>query len=629
MARDLPKADLLKRYKGRLKVSRRWREQECYDDTWRRLIDLYRGKVFPAGMTAEDRIHVAIAFGTINVIYPSVSINYPKITVAARQPDEDAQAVITETVINYWWRHYDVKPEFRRAVKDFLVLGHGWLKVGYRYREQELNLGEEEQREAYDDARAEAAQYAEEFPEEAGNLPTDDDIQAGVPQTKLVPIEDRPFVERVSPFNIFVDPEATSMNDLGWIAQKIVRPLEEVKKDERYKQSARRKLGADSSLRSDWMDDDNRKRLGDDIKRVTVWEFYDLCYGTMCVFAEGSDDFLVEPQPMPYDFGHPFVMMRNYDVPDQFYPLGDLEALEPLQMEVDAVRSDMRNHRKRYARKYLYKPSSFGPEGRAALESPEDGTFVPVADENSPLSDHIYPVPATPLDPQMYQYSQTISADIDSVSGVSEYARGGLPEIRRTATEASIIQDASNARAADKLSLIEDGVRSVAQRLVQLAQQFLTGEQVARVMGNQGLPLWVTFQPEDIAGEFDFEVEAGSTQPQNDTFRRQQATQMLQTLTPFVESGLVNAPELLKYVLQFGFGVKNPERFISAGPPPLPAGAPLPPEAGPDGQPLGPPQPPGVPLPAPDQSGMNAIPPEVLQQLAEQVGLNLNHVGQS
>jgi hypothetical protein len=53
---------------------------------------------------------------------------------------------------------------------------------------------------------------------------------------------------------------------------------------------------------------------------------------------------------------------------------------------------------------------------------------------------------------QSFIISQNLfHSDIDSVSGVSEYQRGALPEIRRTATEAGIIQDAANARSSDKL----------------------------------------------------------------------------------------------------------------------------------------------------------------------------------
>ena len=59
-----------------------------------------------------------------------------------------------------------------------------------------------------------------------------------------------------------------------------------------------------------------------------------------------------------------------------------------------------------------------------------------------------------------------------------------------------------------------------------LAQTYVTGEQVARVVGGNAQQLWVPFTREDIAGEFDFEVEAGSTQPANESFKRQQAMQL-------------------------------------------------------------------------------------------------------
>ena len=37
-----------------------------------------------------------------------------------------------------------------------------------------------------------------------------------------------------------------------------------------------------------------------------------------------------------------------------------------------------------------------------------------------------------------------------------------------------------------------------------------------------------------LSGEFDFSVEAGSTQPINDTVRKRQAVELMQALAPFV-----------------------------------------------------------------------------------------------
>lgn len=536
-------SDFLKDYNQRLQASKRWRKDEAYDAVWRRLVDLYRGKQFNS-YSDEDRILVNMVFATVNVIAPSIAVNHPKITVNARNSDNAAQAVIVEAVVNYWWKFRDIRSEFRRAVKDFIVVGHGWMKVGYRFVEEEV-VGTDAD-------------------------PSDPTADGGESSTTTVILEDSPFAERVSPFDIFVDPDATSMRDIRWIAQRIRRPLREVKSDKRYDKAARDQIGAMAVSR--YTDDPSRKKVNDkSVGYAEIWEFYDLANRTMCVFADGADKFLVKPMAMPYAFGQPFVMIRNYDVPDQFYPIGDLEQIEPMQHELNETRTQMMNHRKRFARKYLYKESAFDSLGRSALQSSEDNVMVPVISDE-PLGAVIAPMPAVINPPEFYTQSDLITNDINQISGVSEFMRGGSPEIRRTATEASLIQDAMNARTADKLATVELAIAEVGRRMVSLAQQFMTGEQVARVMGKDGEPLWVSYTREYLEGDFDFEVAAGSTQPTNESFRRQMALQMVDAMAPFAGAGIINMREMAAYVLQYGFGVKNPEKFMAAEQPPLPAG---------------------------------------------------------
>lgn len=646
----LSKSEQLKRYRNRLNHARTWREEEGYDDTWERMLDLYKGKHFPKGIEDEDRIAINIAFSTINVIFPSISVNHPKIEVMANQPQDEDRAVITEAIINYWWRHYDFRTPFRRAAKDFLVIGHGWVKVGYKFVEKLEYLDPEEKQNVIQDMTIQADAFASANPEMASDLPTDDEIEANAPEAKTVIVEDRPFLERVSPFDMFVDPEATSLDDAKWIAQRIIRSLEEVQSDQRYKSSARRNVKADAVLSADWMSETQRKKLDTDLDRVTVWEFYDLQDETICVFTEGGEDYLIEPREMPYAFGHPYEFIANYEVPDEFYPIGDLEMVEAPQQELNKTRSQMMNHRKKYGRKYLYRASALGPDGRQGLESNEDNIAIEVIDDNLPLQDILMPVPITPMSGDLYQYSQIIEADMDKVSGVNEYARGATPEIRRTATEAAMIQDAANARSADKLALIEIAIGKIARKILMLAQQYMTGEQVARVVGAEGQQFWFNYDVEDIEGEYDFSVEGGSTQPQNDTFRRQQAVAMMNSLAPLIGT-VVDPAQIAKHVLQFGFGVKSPGKFIIPPPPPMPMGpdggpmelqGPGNPIQGPMGPPKGEPGmnadqmnpqdllaaqqqstgsdiPQGPPMSAP---GAGGIPPQLLAQLQSQMGIN-------
>lgn len=630
------KSEQFAQTKEHLNLAWRWRSEEGFDAKWHRMIDLYRGKTYfndthlgggYGGNISQDRISVNLAFSTINVMAPSVAVNHPKITVSANQEGDEDRAVFVEAVVNYLWRHHDYRKPFRRAVKDFLIIGHSWMKVGWRFVEQERDLTPEEFALEYDEASLEVEQFSYDNPEMINDLPSDQDVLDALPRKKMEVVEDQVFVERVSPFDMFVDPEATNLDDARWIAQRIVRPLNEVKKDKRYKRSVRMNLEADSGVRYRWEDDNEREEYANPGNRVTLYEYYDLVNGTVSVCAATGDDFLLDPQPMPYYSGHPFVMMRNYDVPDMFYPMGDLESIESLQEELNKTRSQMVNHRKRYARKYLYHERSFGPEGREALESDEDGRFVPVIDENRDLNGVVIPLAQTPLAPEMYNHSNIIEGDINTVSGVSEYARGQMPETRRTATEASIIVDAGNARAADKLAVVEISISEVARMVMQLMQQFMTDAQMVRITGKDDRKFYVAYTRDDIAGEYDFSVEGGSTQPYNETARRQQAISLMNAMAPLVGT-VVDPVELAKHVLSNGFGIQDADRYIMQQQPMMPPGGEMPPEEAmpPEGGMAPPAMTGGMgPGPIPEQvfEATGGVPPELVAQLQNQMGVEL------
>ena len=95
-------------------------------------------------------------------------------------------------------------------------------------------------------------------------------------------------------------------------------------------------------------------------------------------------------------------------------------------------------------------------------------------------------------------------------------------------------------------------------------QQFMTGEQVARIVTMPG-EAWVNYDADYIQGEFDFEVAAGSTEPMNETFRRQSALQLVDASMPFLEMGVANPQALYMHILQKGFGIKDVSASCSTG----------------------------------------------------------------
>ena len=615
MARE-SNSNKLSTYRGYIDYAKRWRTGENYDQLWQRLINLYRGKQY-RGASTGDRLLVNISFSTINTLAPAVSIGRPKINVNPRKPEDGDKAIVTESIINYWWGHYGCQPEFQRAVKDYLILGHGWVKTGYRFVEE---------------AKLDDIEYSA---DEAAGPETTDDVEA-----QTIIREDRPFLERVDPFEMYVDPDATSVNDMRWIAQRTRRPLKDAKIDKRYDAAARKELSPSGYQKYGnqdvgYMSAQQAFTSNPDNAYCDIYEYYNIDTGEMCVFSDsGGDKFLIKPIKMPYEFGHPFFMLRNYEVPGFFYPMGELEAIEPLQYELNETRTQMMLHRKRYSRKWLFQESAFDDDGRQALASDEDNVIVPVKSGEN-LNNVVVPMPALINPPEFYNQSSLITNDIDRVSGVSEYQRGSIPETTRTAREASIIAEAGNARVAEKLVAIENAIAQCASNLIMLAQQFMTGEMTVRILGTESAPVWLTFDKDYINGEFDYTVEAGSTAPRNEAFRRDMALQMVSAMQPFAQAGLVNLPKLAEYVLGIGFGVKDPSSFLQE--PPAPEAPPQGPPPGMEGMPPGmppemmegmPPElPPGLisggPIQGPGgQPGEGALPgsiqslpPEIIQAL--------------
>jgi len=623
---------MLKFARDEVNRSKRWRQSEDLEDSWRRFIDLYAGKHYDY-KSGTDQLTVNLIFATVNVMGPAVAINYPKFTVSAQRPQEAPNAVITEEVLNYTWRTGKYQGEFRLGILDWLLCGHGWLKVGYKFH------------------KAPESKKVESDTQDAGadeGVDDNDDVEGNVESEMTVSQasdEDSPFVERISLFDMYVDPDARHPKEMRWIAQRTWRAVNDVKVDKRYSATNRARVAGSSQSR--WTRDGGDGRYGGEnapsgdkpnpgaIQFAEIIEFYDIKRNEVMTFAmESGDDpsgFLIKPDEIPYALGHPFVMLRNYEVPDHFYPMGDVQQIESLQLELNETRNQMLNYRKKFRRAWLYAKDLFDRDGIAALESEEDNVMIPVMGDMNP-SNAISPVPAVVTPPEFFDQSAMISNDLDRVSGVSDYQRGAQQAIKRTATEAAMIQDAANARAQDRLAKVETILSSVGERLIALMQQYMTGEKVARIT-SVASPAWVNYTNEYIQGKFDFSVAAGSTEPQNETFRRQSALQLVDASMPFLETGVANPVALYQHILSKGFGIKDTTNFVvnpnpppemqQAGPPPPMQGAPGggPPPGPPPGLPPG--MPPGMPPdmamgPSAQMGAMpNDIPPELLDMMMQ------------
>jgi hypothetical protein len=82
------------------------------------------------------------------------------------------------------------------------------------------------------------------------------------------------------------------------------------------------------------------------------------------------------------------------------------------------------------------------------------------------------------------------------------------------------------------------------------------------------------------------------------------ALQMVDAMAPFAQAGVVDMAALARHVLQFGFGVKSPEAYLTAPQQQMQQGQPGQQPMQPQELPQGPPQ------------GGPQLPPELMAQLA-------------
>ena len=156
----------------------------------------------------------------------------------------------------------------------------------------------------------------------------------------------------------------------------------------------------------------------------------------------------------------------------------------------------------------------------------------------------------------------------------------------------------------------------------------MTGEQVARINLRGGSEsLWIPYSREEIVGEYDYSVQAGSTQPMNETIRKQQAISLMNAVAPMIGS-VIDPAAMAMHILETGFNISDPQRFLMQQPPPQMAAeeGQMPPEEGAPPPPGANPISPEVAAPAPEMGAFaptGGIPPELLAQLQGQMGVQL------
>lgn len=593
------KTDDVKKWLARIELSKKWREPQ--EKKWKRYKDYLQNIYYDSADMNQDNISVNLVFPMVRVIIPSIYSRNPDVMVIPRKGpafQDNAQAMYQ--FLKYIIKEIDLKTEVKLTILDAIIYGHGWCKQGYESEFAETEPDGEEGTSIFDVVKSMAKNmFSSDDGTDSEVEPQEEEYNYALrPNEKLV--AERPWALRVSPDDMFVPAFTRTPNIMPWIAQRFILPTEDIKNNPRFKNTKDLKPSRNIQEllgRSDYMN----SLTPSDTEYTVLYEIHDGRENMIYTLADSNDKPLEEKENEYTEIlqgRYQFEMLRFNEVPDEFYPTSDIEPWEPQIVELNRIRTQQSIHRKRFNRRYITKRDSFTAEDLDDLKNGEDGTIVQTDEEN--LTNAILPIEDATLSQDVYQTEGRIKDDVTEISGITGYQRGSVSQGAKTATEASIVESQSRSRVDERLDVVNTFVLRVIGNVADISQAFMTQEEVAPIIGDDLVPSWVTITPDQIKGDFLYDIVYGSSLPINKDVDRQQFLQLYEMAAndPYYNPVKFRTELLRKFDIRdvdsyLAPGVATQNQPINANPGEMP-----PPPGGPDGG-VGPMPPPPISIPTP------------------------------
>lgn len=517
---------LAEKYKEKYGKSKRW-------DTW---TDMYRNdwdnKILPVNQI----------FSTGRTLIPRIYFRNPRIVVTPTRPDMWVQSRIVEAVDNWLLSRIGMKKQMKRIVLDAYLYGTGIGKSGY---DSEYGYSQEDSRES--------TEYEQELLDRGYPLREEERIEY---DTNILP--GMPWYKRVNPRDIFVPWGILELQESPWIVHRFTRHIDDVKADPKYSNTG--DLAA--THRSMALEDKNIRQSALNSRHedsyVELYEVYDLKAGKVRVYATGhkmwlrEDDLILDQ--LPFDS---LVWNEN---PEAFWGVSDTSMLEPQQKELNEIRTQYREHRKYSILKLLVQKDSLSPEAKQALTSGEPGALVEVEAEIDSSIKELKPY----LTNDLLMAAQEVRRDIRETVGFSRNSMGEYDtSSRRTAYEASVVNQAMQIRVDERRDVVADLLVQAVRRFNQYIFEFWKEPKVSRIVGIEKAANWIKFTGDEIRGEYNLIIDPDTAKAVSSERRKQEALEYgnwaanMYQLNP---QGF-NLTEIFKYVTQQFDGV--PEKVLN------------------------------------------------------------------
>lgn len=531
---------------------------------WRRLLKAYALEFSNLQMGKVKPRKISRFYPLTRQIMASVTFKYPEVFFHVEDANLEFAADIYQRTANSAFDMMNVMPEVRQQTFDSLYCYVGWLKMGH-------------------------------------NPQGDDNITPYIANDAMA--EDMPFVRRVSPFNIYVDPNCPpqGLAYAEYVIEKMMVPVEFVKNDPRFENRNNIvPMGLDDSEEGMLSDFGSGSPLGNNEevealkdavgnrKMTLLWEVHDRTHRMRHTFVQGTNQ-PIESIPHPFldgdtetsgtdpqtgrslltgNFtptggyivkgGFPYIPLRMDMSGESFYGLPPMAYVEDSQLVIIESVSRRVDHVKRGARIILgrrqERERNEGLEDR--IREGEDGVIAWVEDPNSAFRG----MPMDSLPPDQLGLESDMRNYEEQILQVSQMALGGGPA--RTATESSLIAGFGQLNREWMQSAISDVFKTIAHNTLRImGDERYTPENFLINMGkDENDPVIQAVTADVFKARFKVNVVPGSMQPLTEQLEREETLALVNYLIQMPE---VNREEVIKMVLR-SFRVPNQEKVMGA-----------------------------------------------------------------
>jgi hypothetical protein len=306
------------------------------------------------------------------------------------------------------------------------------------------------------------------------------------------------------------------LDDSRWTAHEVKRPLQDVKDDPRLRNTS--KLTPTKTMKVS--SGSERFNVSKPIEMITLYELRDRKYGQVSVFSSDHEEILYnEADHLQTIEGFPnFELVFNND-DENFWGVPDSVIIEPQQLELNEIRTQIMKHRRATIVKLLYGEGAIDPEDVAKMTEEDVQAAISVKDVHQVL-----PMKMSSIPEELFAAEEMVRSDVREQVG---FSRNQFGERLRssgdtTATEASIVQMASEIRVDERQDIAAEVLTRIMKATHEIIFKFWDQDQVIDLVGPAGIPIWVEFTGKMLGGgAYEVHVEPDSAAPQTRNSRMQ------------------------------------------------------------------------------------------------------------